>query len=190
MNFLRAIKNVQIRPKMPVLTSNQNATFSTTATSLRKKRVPTKTAHTKMGESGMAIFYKIHKLPEFKNQWIENNKNDFKNLTDDQISRKYDLHLSTTYKSLSPDERKQYDNKALDFGDFMLEKNLAYAKREQDFADKNMAEASEKLGRKYSQMENEDGVITGGKITEALRASAEEGDENRDIGYSKHDRFG
>merc|ERR1712178_280070 len=62
----------------------------------------------------MAMFYKIHKMPELKNQWMEMNKTELKNLTDEQISRKYDLHLSTEYKKLSVAERQKYNDKATD----------------------------------------------------------------------------
>merc|ERR1712117_798906 len=84
-----------------ILNPRQNLSyFSTSTISLRKKRIPTKTAKNSMGESGMAIFFKIHKIPEFKNEWIENNSQELNGLSENEISRKYDLHLSAIYKAM------------------------------------------------------------------------------------------
>merc|ERR1711976_554092 len=132
----------------------------------------------------MAMFYKIHKMPELKNQWMEMNKSELKNLSEEQISRKYDLHLSTEYKKLSVAERQKYNDKATDLVNLITQQKLEYMKREEDFANKNMAEASEKFGRKYSQLDGEDGVIKNDDMAAALRKAAEdgfteEGDANR-----------
>merc|ERR1712018_225875 len=131
-------------------------------------------------------------MPEFKNAWIENNMKKLDGLSENQISRKYDLHLSAIYKNLPPQGKKQYDDKASDFQSHLADSVSEREAKAQKWAHEKHAEAkknklgSDEFNYSYSGLENEDGSLANVDLTAMLRKAAEigateEGDKARGL---------